>query len=500
MGAPCLSDAQIRTELAKYISANKLPVGLNPSGGGPTPIYFVFTPPNTTVCLGETENCSKAGSAGEPLCSYHSFTTVNAKTVLYAVIPATATTKCQDNAGPPLQEPNETPADVIVNSVSAEQVAAVTDPMLTGWHGPLPNLEEVPDKCRYNFSPLQPLVGPAASPKEYNQLIFGVKYYLNDEFNQAALYDPYPGTNACINTVTVAPQFTAPTTVSTHESVTFNSTESYIDLGIASYHWEFAPGETAEVNCGARTPTNGFRPWQCNANSGTGNPNSVASVVHTYAHSGTYEVKLTVIDDGGHSSVATHAITVVPTQLEEEERATREAAERATREAEEKAKREAAEKAKREAEESAKTPTAAEIAKRAAEAKAVAPVATAAVLTRSLKSALAGGLVVRYSVNEQVAGHFEVLLASSLAKRIGLHGPAATGLAQGTPPQIVIARAILVTTTGGHNTVKLLFGKYTASHLRRLRKVSLMVRLVVHNASPQNPASTTVLSVVNLTP
>ena len=46
-------------------------------------------------------------------------------------------------------------------------------------------------------------------------------------------------------------------------------------------------------------------------------------------------------------------------------------------------------------------------------------------------SVLRSGLVVRYSVNEQVAGRFEVLLASSIARRIGLHGAPATGLAKG---------------------------------------------------------------------
>ncbi len=125
--------------------------------------------------------------------------------------------------------------------------------------------------------------------------------------------------------------------------------------------------------------------------------------------------------------------------------------------------------------------------------------ATAGVVSRSLKSVLAGGLVVRYSVNEQVAGHFEVLLAASIARRIGLHGPLATGLAKGTPPQIVIARAILVTTKGGHNSLRIQFSKSTAKRLRRLGKVTLMLRLVVRNGSGKNALSTTVLSLVTLT-
>ncbi len=127
-----------------------------------------------------------------------------------------------------------------------------------------------------------------------------------------------------------------------------------------------------------------------------------------------------------------------------------------------------------------------------------APVATAAVLSRSLKSVLASGLIVSYAVNEQVAGQFQVLLAASVAKRIGLHGPLATGMPPGSAPAIVIAKAILITTTGGRNTVKILFGKKTAAKLRKLHKVTLVVRLVVRNASSHSPLTTTVISAVTL--
>ena len=51
----------------------------------------------------------------------------------------------------------------------------------------------------------------------------------------------------------------------------------------------------------------------------------------------------------------------------------------------------------------------------------------------------------------------------------------------------MIAKAILITTKGGHSTVKIQFGKKTAARLRRLHKVSLMLRLVVRNASSGSP-------------
>ncbi len=103
----------------------------------------------------------------------------------------------------------------------------------------------------------------------------------------------------------------------------------------------------------------------------------------------------------------------------------------------------------------------------------------------------------RYSVGEQVAGRFEVLLASSLARRVGLRGPAATGLAKGTPAQIVVAKAILVTTKGCRSTYKIKFSSATAAKLRRLKKVSLMIRLAVHNATTPNVV-TTVLNTATL--
>ena len=102
----------------------------------------------------------------------------------------------------------------------------------------------------------------------------------------------------------------------------------------------------------------------------------------------------------------------------------------------------------------------------------------------------------RYSVSERVTGRFEVLLARPLARRLGLRGPPASGLAAGTPAQIVLGKAILVTTAGGRDTVTIQFSKATDAKLRRLHGVSLMLRLVVRNSSAH---SATVITTVTLT-
>jgi hypothetical protein len=108
------------------------------------------------------------------------------------------------------------------------------------------------------------------------------------------------------------------------------------------------------------------------------------------------------------------------------------------------------------------------------------------------------GLTVRYSVNEQVAGHFEVLLSRAIARRLGIGGPPALGLPPGTPPQILIGRASLITTAAGRSTVDIQFSKRTASRLARLHSVPLMLRLFVRNADRHSPATTTVLTTVTL--
>ena len=510
--AVCLTDAQIRTELSKYIAANSLPTGLNPSSGT-TPIYFVFTPPGVAVCLqgsGAKGNCSTPSSA-DPLCSYHSFINANGTTVLYAVQPWTAGnygtvgvthvsgTHCQDGTAI-TQEPNQIGlgrngeynaglADLIINEVADEQTAILTDPLLTAWHDPGTDKDEVPDKCRDDFlgglllELSKTIEEKTEAADSFNQAIAGRKYLLNDEFDQAALYNPYPGV-PCINEVNLEPSFTSPNPVGAGTPVTFNATESTVDLGISKYSWNFGDGSSAEVNCGSQTPTDGYFPAECDNSSGTGNPNSVASVVHQYTYGGTYEVTLTITDDGNNVASVTHEITVSgparPTQTSSEGSSQTSAGSTST----------AATSSSSSAPATSPGPTAAPVIP--------APVAATAIASRSLKTAISKGLVVNYSVNEQVAGHFEVLLNRTIARKLGITGTPAAALPAGSPAELVIAKAILVTTKGGRSAVDIKFSKRTAARLARSRKVALMLRLVVRNAATSNPATTTVVSSVTL--
>jgi PKD repeat protein len=513
-GAPCLTDAQIRTELSKSISALGLPTGLNPSSG-PTPIYYVFTPPGVTVCLegsGARGHCSSPTSE-HPLCSYHSFIPAGGQvssTVLYAVLPWTAGnygtgaspevsgSGCQDGTGV-IQEPNQIGlggegaygaglADLIVNNLAGEAASTITNPLFTAWHDSGVDQNEVVDKCRNDFlggELLEP-PGSAVDPhtkagRAHNQTLGGVSYYLNDVFDQAAVFAPYPGV-PCINGVSILPQFTATNSIRSGDVATFNTTQSNITLGVQKYTWTFGDGTGTEANCENRVPTNGFAPQECTGSSGTNSTNPVASTEHVYTYGGTYSVTLTISDYGGNTATVSHDITVSgPAPPAPEPPAPTPG--------------------------TSSSGTSSPGAGSSADTKKTAgtttppathpaPVATQAVASHSLSSVLKSGLVIRYSVSEQVAGRFEVLLASSIARKLGIHGTAATGLARGTAPQTIIAKAILVTTKGGHSTYRLKLSKTVAARLRKLPKVSLTIRLVVHNAA--SPAATTVLNTVTL--
>jgi hypothetical protein len=402
--------------------------------------------------------------------------------------------------GPHQEEPNQAGlgpdgsydtglADLIINQIAVNQQNTVTNPLLNAWQDSAHY--EATDECRNFFATGRMSGGVTADEHTTagtlsNQTLGGNPYYLNDAFNLSAMGLPYPGV-PCMGGVNLAPEFTAPNPVNTGEIVGFDGMESNITLNstigvpsgkaiYATYKWNFGDG-SPEVT--------GLAPGAPSVNSPGTSPCAApwvapcaASTFHSYQYGGIYQVTLTVTDVGGNTGSVMKSVTAVgpapPSPPAPPSGGGSSSAGSAT----------AGGSGSSGAGSAVKT--------------FPGPVATQAVLSHSLSSTLSKGLVVSYSVNEQVAGQFQVLLASSIAKRLGLHGAAATGLPAGTPPQIVIAKAILVTTKGGHSTVKILFDKKTAAKLRKLRRVSLILRLVVRNASARSPLTTTVLNTVNL--
>ena len=400
-------------------------------------------------------------------------------------------------AGPHQQEPNQVPcpspdgycdtglADLIISQIGVEQQNIVTDPLLNGWQQQTPLRNESTDECR-NFFASAALSGSVTANNETfagtlsNQTLGEGNYYINDAFNLAALKLPYPGI-PCIPGVRLEPKITAPNPINSGEVVGFDGMESDITLNegtaytgttpketYANYTWTFGDGTPAVT---------GFAPGAPTLNSPETSPcptwltPCAASVFHSYQYGGEYEVTLTVIDTGGNKASVTEPITVIgPARPKEEGPGGPSGSPTSA---------------------SPGSSTQASTTGTSAKTPGPPPVATAAAVPSSLVKTTRKGLIVRYSVNQQVAGHFEVLLAASIAHRIGLHPPLATGLPAGTPPQVVIGKAILITTKGGRGTIKVQFGKVTGARLRRLGKVSLMLRLNLRNSSG---GTTTVLS------
>ncbi len=544
----CLTDQQVREQLQHFIALHGLPTGMNT-------IYYLLTPPGLTVCLrggGVEGRCSDfAASKGEEeensfhsesyntsFCSYHSdinpggLQSGDGNTILYSVIPWTAgglhdqdfqevdqtqADYCQDGRfnqepgkgwaiAPVQQEPNQPTtcptaigdgfcdtglADLIINQIAEEQQNTVTNPLLNAWQDPLGN--EVTDECRNFMGPVSGSYGAVPSTGAgtlYNQTIGEGKYYINDAFNLSALRLTYPGV-PCIPGVILLPKFTAPNPVNAGDIVTFDGMESDItlnsafgynqygqpDANYATYKWSFGDGSPEVTGYAPGAPV-------C---SGSWLSPCAASVFHSYTYGGTYTATLTVTDVGGNTEKTSQSITVVgppppsPTPSPGTGGSGSSSSSSATAGA------------------TGASPGSSAGSSTSAGVSVPAPVATAVIVSRSLKSTLGkAGLVVRYAVNEQVAGHFEVLLPSSVARRLGISGPAAAATAAGAAPQVVIAKAILVTTKGGSNVVHIQFSKRTVARLRRLRSVTLTLRLSVRNAASHLPAATTVLASATL--
>ena len=557
--AVCLTSTEMAEALKAFIAEHNLPKGLGYSYFLLTPPgVTVCLDGGTETGHCSDYKKSSVGSKANSFCSYHSdynpggLETGDGNTIVYAVIPWTAAGgygdwglaasdqrpgwECQDGGwyagpkgrerehakertkqtqeafentmnaeekaklllqeeleGPHEEEPNQQActtedgycdyglADLIVNQISLQQQDMVTDPLLNSWKDN--NEYEVADECRFRFGP--ELGGALLASEETragtlsNQSLAGFSYYLNDTYwPGGGLSFPNGKNGACWHGIALVPNFTAPSPVNSGETVGFDGMGSDIALDAgtkysaggspeptyATYTWNFGDGTPTVSGYAPGSPECAL-PWLSPC---------AASVFHSYQYGGKYIAILTVKDVGGNVSRTEHEVVVngPPPPSPAVPPAFAGAAGQA-----------AGAGAPAGAGGAAVTPS---------------PVAAAAIVSRTLKNALHSGLVVRYSVSEQVAGHFEVLLSRAIARRLGIGGAPAVGLPAGTAPQVVIAKAILVTTAAGRSSIKIQFSKHTAARLGRLHKVSLMLRLIVRNAASHNPATTTVVSNITL--
>jgi hypothetical protein len=380
-------------------------------------------------------------------------------------------------------------ADLIINEVSTQQQNALTNPLLNAWQDE--NHNEVMDECRNFFLPT---IGGAEQPNKntragslYNQALMTGKYYLNNTFNLAGLELPYPAIPCGVGGMALAPAFTSPSTANSGEIVGFNGMESNITLDWGTkyngagvphvnyplYTWNFGDGtpEVSGLAPGASSPG----PPPCSA---PWESPCAASVFHSYQYGGIYKVLLTVTDTGGNTASFSSPVTVIGPPPPSTETGTGTGPGTGT---------------------NGTNNGTSGAGNGPGGALIPGPFARAAGISRSLAKVVRGGLLVSYSVNEQVTGRFEVLLARTAAHRLKINAPLALGLPTTTPPMVVIGHAILTTTKGGNAITRIRFGKSVAARLRHAhRPLTLTLRLVVRNANSQTPVSTTVLSAITL--
>ena len=157
----CISDAQLQSELTKFVSANNLPTGT-------TTEYFVFTAPNIGSCLGS------AGCAYTDYCAYHGSIGSGSSTIIYANQPYVDGVGGCD-AG---HHPNGGVGDAVLNVVSHEHNESITDEFGDAWFD-LFGYEDG-DKCAWSWG------APTGSGSTaYNQVINGHNYMLQLEYSNA---------------------------------------------------------------------------------------------------------------------------------------------------------------------------------------------------------------------------------------------------------------------------------------------------------------------------
>ncbi len=535
----CLTDAQIQQQLSIYVHGNNLPTG-------PGNVYLFLTPPDVTTCLdGTSSMCSdvpnRAGSptlTGQDIngayCGYHSVIGSGSNEIVYGQIPfpvpkvpnydalggftagnppvftayvdasAPFLKDCQpDEFGADVNLPNQ-PAgqalqpllsndgaieadfsDVIDNTISHVLNGIITDPNLNGYYDS--SGLEAPDKCEATGIPPGGDPGawwlnPNSNPSELT-LPFGVdqdplwlnaynivlgdndQYYLQAEFNQAEGLPPATYGD-CVPEAELTPRFPVPASALPNQMIGFDSSSTNATMGVRQYVWNFGDGSpTAVITCLVQTPP------ICNP-----------STYHAFTTPGTYNVSLTVTDGGGYTATATNSVKIlgaVPAgggSGSGSSGATSSSTTTTTT--------------------SATTTTTTTAAPAAPAVPAIVPPkATQAVVATSVSKALKSGLVVHYSVTQQVAGHFEVLLDARTAKHLGIKGPVVKGVKiDGLANPVEIGTALLETTKAGKDGIAITFSKTAAAKLRHTKALTLTVRLVAHNIVGQQVVVTTTVN------
>jgi hypothetical protein len=272
----CLSDAQLRGEVATMISQTGVPGRTKP---GYTPLIVLLTPPGVVTCLdGAGTLCSANSAASARFCSYHNKVSVGGTDYAYVVQPWIPYEGCDEPDIPALPTPpsvEQLARDAgtrMVNTLSQAQLGAIVNPDMNGWFGL--GGDEINDNG--GCVPF--------SIKLDTETVGGGSYYLQREYNNAGAIESDPNALGCTPWVHLGPTFVVPTAVQRGDVVQFDGSTTVSSLMVpkTGYVWSFGDGSTAVG----------------------------PSVVHIYGAAGVYPVKLVTTDRGANVASITQNITV----------------------------------------------------------------------------------------------------------------------------------------------------------------------------------------------
>jgi hypothetical protein len=165
-GPPCVTDDELFAEIDAVRAQHGLP-------GGLSNMYVILTPRNVNVCINWAPGVPCSTNV---FCAYHTWdglTPPGSPDLVYAVQPYYQSFSGCD----PGAHPNNSDADLAINTVSHETNEMITDPTNQGWYDA--NFYENGDKCAWNFGTH---LGATAFG-DYNQVINGAHYFLQREWS-----------------------------------------------------------------------------------------------------------------------------------------------------------------------------------------------------------------------------------------------------------------------------------------------------------------------------
>lgn len=175
-GATCLTDAQLRAELTRFVAEVHGPTDLEHE-------YFLLTPAGVESCLEAAGHACSAGSKKPVYCAYHGFISTAGGPLVYANTPYMNGTNCDTGE----EHPNGNPSDATLGGgLVHEHSESVTDPELNAWHDS--KEEEVADKCHSHVAASEfgePL-GKAPNGANYNEVIDGDLYWYQQMWSNEA--------------------------------------------------------------------------------------------------------------------------------------------------------------------------------------------------------------------------------------------------------------------------------------------------------------------------